>query len=158
MDSFKNARPRVLEFMKDAVAAADTAAAGIGAGEDDIEQPVTKRRRIAPSRSRGSHMTPREGVRKTRSQSRMAEETYNETFVVEDSQDEDYEDHESELEPEPEPSMPLHFKHFLILSLTLLLDDGLVACPMCSRRMKNEAVFSHLDACTGPAEQPKPQR
>lgn len=28
-------------------------------------------------------------------------------------------------------------------------DDGLVACPLCGRRMMEEAVFNHLDKCTG---------
>jgi len=28
-------------------------------------------------------------------------------------------------------------------------DDGLVACPLCGRRMIEEAVFNHLDKCTG---------
>ena len=28
-------------------------------------------------------------------------------------------------------------------------DDGLVACPSCGRRMKEENVFSHLDTCSG---------
>ncbi|EPS32840.1 hypothetical protein PDE_07801 [Penicillium oxalicum 114-2] len=28
-------------------------------------------------------------------------------------------------------------------------EDGMVACPICGRRMKNEAVFAHLDSCTG---------
>ncbi|KIW00425.1 DNA repair protein rad18 [Verruconis gallopava] len=28
-------------------------------------------------------------------------------------------------------------------------NDGLVACPMCNRRMKEEAVFAHLDHCNG---------
>ncbi|KAK7608184.1 DNA repair protein rad18 [Phyllosticta paracitricarpa] len=31
-------------------------------------------------------------------------------------------------------------------------NDGLVACPMCKQRMKEEAVFPHLDHCTGPPE------
>ncbi|KAK8161011.1 hypothetical protein BKA80DRAFT_190084, partial [Phyllosticta citrichinensis] len=31
-------------------------------------------------------------------------------------------------------------------------NDGLVACPMCKQRMKEETVFPHLDHCTGPAE------
>ena len=28
-------------------------------------------------------------------------------------------------------------------------DDGLVACPICRKRMKDELVFSHLDLCNG---------
>lgn len=35
------------------------------------------------------------------------------------------------------------------LTLTIVVDDGMVACPICNRRMKNEAVFAHLDKCTG---------
>ncbi|KAL6231133.1 Postreplication repair E3 ubiquitin-protein ligase rad18 [Aspergillus navahoensis] len=35
-------------------------------------------------------------------------------------------------------------------------DDGLVPCPVCGRRMKEEAVFRHLDTCTGGAEDSKP--
>lgn len=30
------------------------------------------------------------------------------------------------------------------------IDDGLVACPMCDKRMKMTAVDPHLDRCTGP--------
>lgn len=33
--------------------------------------------------------------------------------------------------------------------LILCLDDGLVACPSCGMRMKEENVFSHLDTCNG---------
>lgn len=140
--------------MKDAVAAAAAAvevAAEDGAEGEDPEQPATKRRRIAPSRNRESDTTARVGGRKTRSQSRKIEETYDETLVIEDSQDEDF-------EPEPEPSMLLTFELFFMLFLTASLDDGFVSCPMCERRMKNEAVFSHLDTCTGSEEKPKPQR
>ncbi|KAK5157252.1 hypothetical protein LTR04_005433, partial [Oleoguttula sp. CCFEE 6159] len=32
-------------------------------------------------------------------------------------------------------------------------DDGLVPCPMCKSRMKEESVFPHLDHCTGKEEQ-----
>jgi len=28
-------------------------------------------------------------------------------------------------------------------------DDGLVSCPMCGKRMKEEVVFGHLDRCDG---------
>ncbi|GKZ19434.1 E3 ubiquitin-protein ligase rad18 [Aspergillus brasiliensis] len=34
-------------------------------------------------------------------------------------------------------------------------EDGLVACPICNKRMKNEAVFRHLDTCTGEPVPPK---
>lgn len=36
------------------------------------------------------------------------------------------------------------------------LDDGMVACPCCGRKMKNDVVFQHLDICTGKSAPPKP--
>ena len=33
--------------------------------------------------------------------------------------------------------------------------DGLVPCPLCSKRMKEAAVFSHLDKCPGPDAEPE---
>jgi len=36
-------------------------------------------------------------------------------------------------------------------------DDGLVSCPMCGKRMKEEAVYSHLDHCDG-EKKPDKQR
>lgn len=50
-----------------------------------------------------------------------------EAIEIEDSEDGDYQDEEQEQEPQPE--------------------DGLVPCPMCGKRMKEEAVFPHLDRC-----------
>jgi E3 ubiquitin-protein ligase RAD18 len=37
-------------------------------------------------------------------------------------------------------------------------EDGLVACPICSRRMKEEAVFSHLNVCDGTISPPSPKK
>ena len=51
--------------------------------------------------------------------------------VILDSEDDEIDDWQPE--PELEPEEP---------------KDGLVACPMCNRRMKEELVFSHLDRCT----------
>jgi E3 ubiquitin-protein ligase RAD18 len=49
------------------------------------------------------------------------------TVIALDSEDGD----DEEYKPEPEPN------------------DGLVACPMCGKRMMEEAVYNHLDKCTG---------
>lgn len=49
----------------------------------------------------------------------------------------------------------------LSLTLIIIAEDGMVACPICNRRMKNEAVFAHLDRCTGdpgPASKPAPAK
>jgi len=37
-------------------------------------------------------------------------------------------------------------------------EDGLVACPICRRRMKEENVFSHLNVCDGTAGSSSPKR
>jgi E3 ubiquitin-protein ligase RAD18 len=36
--------------------------------------------------------------------------------------------------------------------------NGLVACPICNARMKEELVYTHLDRCQGPAPQKKSNR
>ncbi|OOF98361.1 hypothetical protein ASPCADRAFT_164853 [Aspergillus carbonarius ITEM 5010] len=85
----------------------------------DLEEPASKKRKIEASE--GLAATPSEGVR-TRSQTRGvgSQEDPVAIEVIEDSNDEEY-----------------------------IPEDGLVACPICNRRMKNEAVFRHLDICNG---------
>ncbi|KAI9800313.1 MAG: E3 ubiquitin-protein ligase rad18 [Piccolia ochrophora] len=74
-----------------------------------------------------------EPARKTRSQSRM--ETGPQTAQYEVVLDDES---QSDMEP----------------------DDGLVACPMCGRRMKEESVYTHIDRCDGERNQKpaEPQR
>ncbi|KAE8154757.1 hypothetical protein BDV25DRAFT_94689 [Aspergillus avenaceus] len=91
-----------------------------GEAEDGAEPPVSKKRKV--DGRDGSDATVSEG-RQTRSRTRGTEERQPAPAtmeIIEDSQDEEY-----------------------------VPEDGLVACPICSRRMKNEAVFPHLDICTG---------
>ncbi|KAL2222030.1 putative DNA repair protein [Thermoascus aurantiacus ATCC 26904] len=125
VDAFRNARASVLELARRA------AAGGVGGeGGDDPKQPAAKKRRLDRSEQPGDEEVVEEGSR-TRSQSRRSEGKAQAQAqaplpeVIEDSADEDY-----------------------------VPDDGLVACPICNRRMKNEAVFGHLDKCPG-AEQPQ---
>ncbi|KAL1961129.1 hypothetical protein VTO42DRAFT_3074 [Malbranchea cinnamomea] len=94
--------------------------------ERDSEGPVSKKRKIDTTESVPSE----ESIgRRTRSQSRKTESNAAPVQAVEVDDIED-EDHQP--------------------------DDGLVACPICGRRMKNEAVFHHLDRCTGPSEKRAP--
>ncbi|PIG82589.1 postreplication repair E3 ubiquitin-protein ligase rad18 [Aspergillus arachidicola] len=88
-------------------------------------QPASKKRKV--DERDGSNSEVSEG-RQTRSRTQGVErQTEPATMdVVEDSQDEEY-----------------------------VPEDGLVACPICKRRMKNEAVFQHLDNCTGDPAPPK---
>ncbi|KAF2754517.1 DNA repair protein rad18 [Pseudovirgaria hyperparasitica] len=81
------------------------------------------------------HTSPRRSQRTTRSQASRTEVTpaHAEAISIEDS---DATAEESEDE-QPEP------------------DDGLVPCPMCSKRMKEESVFVHLDRCEEEQKQDK---
>ncbi|KAL1851286.1 E3 ubiquitin-protein ligase rad18 [Paecilomyces lecythidis] len=124
VDSFRNARPGILELARNA-AAAQTAE------ENESEQPIAKKRKLEqPEQNEAVAQddTQSQG-RQTRSWSRRTESQTPTAAVevIEDSGDEEF-----------------------------VPDDGLVACPICNRRMKNEAVFPHLDKCTGPQEVQRP--
>ncbi|OJI99341.1 hypothetical protein ASPVEDRAFT_508603 [Aspergillus versicolor CBS 583.65] len=127
VEGFKNARPGVLQLAR---RAARSNEATENDGEDDsAEQRAPKKRRIEQDADQdGSGSSAGEGIR-TRSQSRGITRQAQAVPIetIDDIQDEEY-----------------------------IPDDGLVACPICSRRMKDEAVFRHLDTCTGAAPEPKP--
>jgi len=94
------------------------------------------------ARSRGKRkldveerVDPRYPKRQTRSSSRRVTPSANSSeIIVLDSEDEQDEEFVPEKE-QPDPS------------------DGLVACPICKVRMKEELVFAHLDRCQSPAPQ-----
>ncbi|OJD18648.1 DNA repair protein rad18 [Emergomyces pasteurianus Ep9510] len=124
VDSFKQARPSVLDFARTATVRTDEQ-------EEYIEMPVAKKRKIGATASvpeKGERAMGAE-ERRTRSQSRRSEDQdlQMRVEVIEDTEDEDFEP-----------------------------DDGLVACPVCHRRMKNEAVFAHLDSCPSSSDLSKP--
>ncbi|KAM5446459.1 E3 ubiquitin-protein ligase rad18 [Microsporum audouinii] len=91
-------------------------------GSEEAVEGPASKRRKIDS-SGGDTATPLATGRRTRSQARRSEPE-DEPVIIQDSADEE------EYEP----------------------DDGLVACPVCGRRMKNESVFVHLDSCTGAPE------
>ncbi|KAI9037845.1 E3 ubiquitin-protein ligase RAD18 [Aspergillus affinis] len=95
------------------------------AEEGETDQRASKKRKVAEQA--GPEAAPAEG-RQTRSRSKGIDRAAEaaEAEVIEDSQDEEY-----------------------------IPEDGLVACPICKRRMKNEAVFAHLDNCTGDPAPPR---
>jgi E3 ubiquitin-protein ligase RAD18 len=102
------------------------------------ERPRKRRRK---DQTPDANTTSDVSTRATRSQSRMAlhasQESREQSFVA-DSEDEGSQYGEDDSSSTPaKPSSGL--------------EDGLVACPMCSKRMKEAAVFSHLDQCDGKA-------
>lgn len=159
VEAFKTARPNVLDLARRAVAAAAApAAAGNSGGDDEggsaAGQPASKKRKVQNSENQEDGIS-RDGSlsegRQTRSRSKRVEGQVQIAPVesVEDSQDED-------LEPPGAPADPSYLPRSSFVELTILNPgDGLVACPICHRRMKNEAVFQHLDTCQGTSKPPK---
>ncbi|EER25220.1 postreplication repair protein, putative [Coccidioides posadasii C735 delta SOWgp] len=102
-----------------------------GPNSDSREARIPKKRRIEEMQDATSQENGRSPP-KTRSQSAWrnngALSTSSTPMVIDNSEDDDYQP-----------------------------DDGLVACPICNRRMKEEAVFPHLNRCPGPSSQKEPQ-
>ncbi|KAJ5453783.1 Postreplication repair E3 ubiquitin-protein ligase rad18 [Penicillium daleae] len=138
LEAFKNARETTLKLAK-------KEAARIAAGDNRAPEPGPKKRKVSQvdyaEATDAIHRSPQRVRTRSRSQMAQAQTDRHEhnqvsgvPEVIEDSQDEDF--------------VPV-------------ADDGMVACPICNRRMKNEAVFAHLDKCTGdpgPALKPAPAK
>jgi len=93
--------------------------------EGEKEEKPRKRRRVEED------VAPKRQTRQTRSLGRRSNGvTSSQDAMVVDSEEDEVEEYIPEAEPEPEEPK-----------------DGLVACPMCQKRMKEEMVFAHLDRC-----------
>lgn len=138
VDSFRLSRQTVLDFAKDAAARARPE----DGAEDDTEGPAAKKRKLDNSGKEDLDVTS-DNRRRTRSRGKKIEPSVSQedTIVIEDSAS-DY---------EPGRITFINCRAIMCSRLidNVVLDDGLVACPICGRRMKNEFVFRHLDACTG---------
>ena len=127
VDAFRNARSSVLQLGQDVVAAA---------AQTKEHQGHKRNLEDTDFEEDGYSNLHR---RKTRSQSRKSPSTKqrNGVHVVDDDAASDY---------RPGINIP-------VLSYGALAnecsEDGLVACPSCGKRMKEENVFPHLDTCSG---------
>ncbi|PNS18785.1 DNA repair protein rad18 [Sphaceloma murrayae] len=98
--------------------------------EDETNGRPIKRRRTHKDDGATSPSSQRQTRSRTKTQHNASAEV---TVIDDDEEDGNYE----------EESQP---------------DDGLVPCPMCGGRMKEEAVFTHLDRCDGiPSDRKKSQ-
>ncbi|CAG7937041.1 unnamed protein product [Penicillium nalgiovense] len=117
VDAFKLARPSVLDLAR-------RESTRLARGEEEIEKPAQKKRKVNHA-DEDEQQVPETNSqsRQTRSQRSIDSSARERTVpqfvpeVIEDSQDDE------EYIPE----------------------DGLVACPICFRKMKEEAVFPHLN-------------
>ncbi|KAH0364159.1 DNA repair protein rad18, partial [Aureobasidium melanogenum] len=105
--------------------------------KEDAPTRLSKRRRTE-RHSGGSDLT----VRTTRSQSKRTQQVDQQPATFDglngEGSDGEYTENGS-TQPERQPTP----------------DDGLVACPICQTRMKEEVVFNHIgtSACTSPSQQ-----
>jgi E3 ubiquitin-protein ligase RAD18 len=126
VDAFQSARPVALELAKKDQETKD----------DDV--PKRRKRKLADTDMVHDNPAKQARSRQTRSSARREGSTsapLSQNIVVLDSED--------NTDDEFVPEQPKQ------------LDDGLVECPMCSRRMKEELVFPHLDRCDG---EPEPEK
>ncbi|KAJ5295660.1 hypothetical protein PENANT_c001G07714 [Penicillium antarcticum] len=127
VDAFNTARPKVLGL-------AQAEKERLEKREDDAKQPAQKKRKVSRVAEEESQVeeASSQGRQTRSSRTRNSVETPGASQVIpeviEDSQDDD------EYIPE----------------------DGMVACPICSQKMKEEAVFGHLNVHTEEAQPPKP--
>ena len=124
VESFKRARPALIEFDGELKAARTAAEQGRG-----------KRKRVDAGHEL-CEGAPEPQRRKTRSQHKepLARTESTRVEAVEDSEDEEDRDGDKD---EYKP------------------DDDLIACPICSERMKEEEVFPHLDVHNEPQTAPR---
>lgn len=156
MNGFVDGRKGLLEFAR------NSAQVGRRRLEDDESPRPKKRRKIqAPSTQQSDGAARAAGAerRSTRSQSRRQAVHASQRSVTEPVVP-DSDDAGSEYEQDEDtPQMPAATQ---APSAREEPADGLVACPVCGKRMKEEVVFTHLDHCTsdegnaGPEKQAPP--
>lgn len=119
VDAFTTARLQGLELARKA-----------GKEREADEQRPRKRRKFGGPET---NAPPPRQTRQLRSSGRRTNGAApsQETMIL-DSEDDDIEEYHPDPEVDPGPTEP---------------EDGLVACPMCQRRMKEGLVFAHLDRC-----------
>jgi E3 ubiquitin-protein ligase RAD18 len=121
VDAYQGARAQALDTARKAK---EAEAEGNGA---------SRRRKRKWHDPGASQERPSKSPRQTRSRSRRsANATASQEAIILDSEDEDEDMEIDEQEVEEDP-----------------VDDGLVPCPMCGTRMKEESMWSHLDRCDG---------
>ncbi|EKG16821.1 Zinc finger RING-type protein [Macrophomina phaseolina MS6] len=133
VEAFQAARPQALELARKSAAASETESSGDAKTATTTKRGKSNRKRKLGEAGDGED-AERGPARKTRSQARRSA-TSSQTPEVIDLDDYDNGESDSVAEEGMEEVQP---------------EDGLVACPMCNKRMKEEAVFPHLDRCEGP--------
>lgn len=142
VDAFKVARPAVLHFGQNVEATRDTIGktqkrkiddTDMEEGEDEDEEYV-------------DHSLRRREVR-WRNRRRSVSDGENNDHFVYDGRDDGF-----------QPGRSAQNIVFQAINTKLYLEDGLTACPICGARMKEEAVYPHLDVHNNSASTTSPAR
>ncbi|KAJ5754440.1 Zinc finger RING-type [Penicillium manginii] len=131
VETFQNARQSVLDLAR-------KEAARLKDGDSVIREPSPKKRKVDRVDVREEATVVQASPRRARTRSQRTKTDAPNSEPVEQETIEVIEDSQDEGEEEYVP------------------DDGMVACPICQRRMKAHAVFSHLDICQGVKAAPPP--
>lgn len=136
VESFQAARPAILQ-LGEAAKATESVGTHVKRkrklADTDIEEDEGREKSEGPERRTRSH-------RKTSPSS----DHLSTSHAIDDGADDDY-----------APGNCLYHDCHTVSNEKV--DDGLIACPICSMRMKEEAVFSHLDVHNGLDDVSKPQ-
>lgn len=129
VDAFQTARPVILQLGKDAKASR-------GSGGRTKKRKVEDTDFEEDEEDEGVENT-RSGRRKTRSQCQSHSTSHEIIMAQAVDDDKDF-----------QPRKRVCWQEKCITNV--FIDDGLIACPICNARMKEEAVFSHLDVHNNP--------
>lgn len=146
VEMFQAARPQALDLARQSAAVEAAGSSGSGAEEKRTKGNKGVKRKLAEVRDSEdedqftAEEPTRTPVRKTRSHARRSATASQTPEVIEIHDDDGASDFIDEGEEEAQPN------------------DGLVACPMCNERMKEELVFPHLDRCDGTKKRGTPSR
>lgn len=136
VESFQAARPVILQLGEAAKAT------------ENVGTHVRRKRKLADTDIDGDEggEKSKSPERRTRVERKKSLSSYDKSSskVIDNSTDDDY-----------VPGKCLHDDYHAVSKTRV--DDGLIACPICSARMKEEAVFSHLDVHNGSDDSYKAQ-
>ena len=124
VDLFQVARPQILQLGK-----------GISTvQESDTEDQGRRKRKVAETDIEVHNMHKEEG-RRTRARCRSNSPSPNRAVGQTAA---------NAMDEQNSPGI-FQLRHYRFSHLIRAIDDGLIPCPICNARMKEEAVFSHLD-------------
>lgn len=145
VDTFKDARADIL-----ALARAQKPVAGLGdarQSDDATGEPAAKRRRVDDPSDQSTSLSVQREPQTTAPHSRGPDSSAAPAVEAVESSSPGHAGSDDVHRASPSRAHPS-------VNPSSEPSDDIVACPICNRKMKNEAVFGHLDSCPGPSSPP----